>query len=184
MQLSTVFPEVEILNFDTWTGMWGFGSAAEINKYSPPQVRRWLQFSLYPMFYRLKDKALNMYEFPKVLKTDGRYPKYVIDTEYFTIVFLMRTEAKDVKQCWEVSVHIKDPVFCNEKLEGFKTWLFKYYSDMAIQQTPNSDMPKDFLCKNIWSFKADEPIGDFSAQFWNEKKDDLLFKLFDTLRLY
>ena len=161
-----------------------FKSFRELYQYVSDKEELFLQKVIYPMFYRDKhgETHLFKYTFPIVSKTySTRNPKYVIDNEYFTIVFFSYIYADEDtdEACWEVSMHIKDHLFCDIPIQEFKSWYEDHYQFVWAEM---KGMPKRFCFPKL-NLNSKE-VDDFCIEFRNEERDFLLFKLFDLLRIY
>ncbi len=146
-----------------------------------------LRYVVYPMFYGSgrDEKYKSEFDFPLTNKTYStrNCPKFVIDNDYFTIVFLQHVDWFEGEECWEVSFHIRDHEWCDSPIQEFKHWYLDHYTGRSYDvYCEMNEMPKRFIFPrlNLFSRTAE----DFCIEFWNEGKDFMLFKLFDLLRLF
>lgn len=172
---------LNIMEYYDWAVSQKFKDSEEHHKYVSHQEQDFLQNVVYPMFYKnCKVKQFKTYiPFPLVLKDySTRYPKYVIDNDYFTIIFFTY-DNYDSEMCWEVSVHIKDHNFCDERIKEFKSWYAKHYDRLFAEM---EEMPKRFMHPELKLY--DDEVQDFCIEFWNDGRDFMLFKLMDLFRLF
>ena len=170
---------LSIIEYYDWVASQKFQNPEEHHKIVPRQEQDFLQDVVYPMFYKNNDQFRTRFPFPLVLKDySAQTPKYVIDNNFFTIIFFSYDNWDDEK-CWEVSVHIKDHDFCDEKVNEFKNWYLKHYDRLFAEM---ESMPKEFLYPKL--SLCNEQVDDFCIEFWNKGKDFMLFKLFDLFRLF
>ena len=174
-----------IQEYYSWVGSQKFKNSEEHHRYISLQEQNFLQHVIYPMFYSPDKKFKTPIPFPMVLRDfTSKMPIYVIDNDFFTIVFcsinyLNRTSS------WEVSVHIKDNSFCDEKIIAFAKWFKRHYiPDPRLYFVNMTKMPSEFQYPKINPYLDLKKATDFSIEFWNYEKDFLLFKLCDQLRLF
>lgn len=172
---------LNIMEYYNWVAAQNFAGPQEHHKYVSKEEQDFLQYVVYPMFY--KDREQKQFKtsipFPLVLKDySSRHPKYVIDNNYFTIIFFSYDNYDD-EMCWEVSVHIKDHSFCDERIKEFKSWYAKHYDRLFAEM---AEMPECFLYPKLKPY--DDEVQDFCIEFWNNGRDFILFKLLDLLRLF
>lgn len=172
---------LNIMEYNDWVTAQNFEGPSEHHKYVSEQEQDFLQYVVYPMFY--KGRELKRFKtsipFPLVLKDySSRHPKYVIDNNYFTIIFFSYDNYDD-EMCWEVSVHIKDHGFCDERVKEFKSWYDKHYERVFAEM---AEMPECFLYPKLKLH--DDEVQDFCIEFWNYEKDFIFFKLLDLFRLF
>lgn len=174
---------VSTMEFQGWITASGFKDPEEMHTILSRADERFLRYTIYPMFYRPnhEDKYNSEFCFPLVNKTYSTKtcPKFVIDTDYFTIIFLLHNDWFEGEDAWEVSVHIKDHEFCDIPIQDFKDWYRRHYNRIFCEM---NEMPKRFVfpCLDLYSRDAE----DFCIEFWNDGMDFMLFKLFDLLRIY
>lgn len=167
------------MEYYEWVAQQKFENSKEHHQYVSYQEQDFLQKVIYPMFYHYNTPFKTTIPFPLVLREhSSRKPKYIIDTNFFTIVFFSYDNWDD-EMCWEVSVHIKDHDFCDKRINEFKSWYSKYYERLFAEM---KTMPEEFLYPklNLYNMKVE----DFCIEFWNNGRDFMLFKLFDLLRLF
>lgn len=172
---------LNIMEYYDWVAAQKFKNPQEHHQYVSQKEQDFLQHVIYPMFYkgRKLDQFKTSIPFPLVLKDySSRYPKYVIDNNYFTIIFFAYNGHYD-EMCWEVSVHIKDHSFCDERIKEFKYWYSKHYDRLYSEM---AEMPKRFLHPELKVY--DDEVQDFCIEFWNKERDFMLFKLLDLFRLF
>ena len=171
-----------IMEYYSWVASQKFKNPKEHHLYVSYQEQDFLQKVIYPMFYQ-DTHFKTTYPFPLVLKDySSRNPMYAIDTRFFTIVFFSFGYL-DGEMCWEVSVHVKDHDFCDEKILSFAKWYREHYiPDIRLYFIDMEKMPEEFLYPKL-NFYSKE-VQDFCIEFWNEGRDFMLFKLFDLLRLF
>ena len=174
---------VSTMDFQGWITASGFKSPEEMHETLSRADERFLRYTIYPMFYRpsSEDKFNSEFSFPLTNKTYSTRscPKFVIDNDHFTCVFLLHVDWFEGEECWEVSFHIKDHEWCDAPIQEFKDWYLDHYGRMFCEM---NEMPKRFHFPelNLFSHKAE----DFCIEFWNDGKDFLLFKLFDLVRIF
>lgn len=170
---------LNIMEYFNWTMAQNFTGPQEHHKYVSQEEQDFLQYVVYPMFYRNREQFRSLFPFPLVLEDySSRYPKYVIDNKYFTIIFFSHNNY-DEEVCWEVSVHIKDHNFCDERVKEFKSWYAKYYTRLFAEM---AEMPKCFRYPKLNLYE--NKVQDFCIEFWNNGRNFMLFKLLDLFRLY
>ena len=172
---------LNIMEYYNWVAAQNFSGPQEHHKYVSKEEQDFLQYVVYPMFYKdLEQKQFKTsIPFPLVLKDySSRHPKYVIDNNYFTIIFFSYDNGDD-EICWEVSVHIKNHSFCDERIKEFKSWYAKHYDRLFAEM---AEMPECFLYPKLKPY--DDEVQDFCIEFWNNGRDFILFKLLDLLRLF
>lgn len=167
---------LSIMEYFDWVGAQKFKCPEEHHQYVSKQEQDFLQHVVYPMFYR-KENFKTSIPFPLILKNFSK-PKYVIDNEYFTIIFFSRRNY-DYERFWEVSVHVKDHDFCDKPITEFKSWYRKHYYRLFAEMV---DMPEMFNYPQLNLY--DNSVKDFCIEFWNDERDYLFFKLLDLLRLF
>ena len=178
--------QLNIIEFPDWLTTQTFNSPDAYYRFTSTQKRKFLKNLIYPMFYKGEDlqqfKSGN--PFPLVLKDySASNPTYVIDTTYFTIVFFLHDNYDD-EMCWEVSFHIKDHEFCDERLHTFSDWFYTHYiPDRRLYSIDMEEMPKDFLYPKLSNYYSTH-YKDFCIEFWNEGRDAMLFKFLDMFRIY
>ena len=172
---------LNVMEYRDWVVAQKFKNFEEHHMYVSYQEQDFLQNIIYPMFYEDTTQFKTTIPFPLVLKDHStRKPKYVVENNFYTIVFFSYDNGDD-EMCWEVSVHIKDHDFCNEKLLSFTRWFRRYYIDVPVlYYIEMAEMPKEFLYPNV-NFHG-EKAEDFCIEFWNKGRDFMLFKLLDLLR--
>ena len=172
---------LSVMEYYDWVATQKFESYEEHHQYVSCQEQDFLQNVIYPMFYKQSTQFKTPIPFPMVLKDHStKKPLYVIDNDFFTIVFFSYDNFDD-EMCWEVSVHVKDHDFCDEKLLSFAKWFRRYYIfDLRMYSIQMEEMPKEFLYHEL-NFYGEE-VQDFCIEFWNEGRDFMLFKLLDLLR--
>lgn len=173
---------LNIMEYYDWVSAQEFEGSKEHHKYVSREDQDFLEYVVYPMFY--KDHIPNQFKtsspFPLVLKDySSRHPKYVIDSNYFTIIFFLYDNDDD-EMCWEVSVHIKDHDFCDKPVKEFKAWYNKHYDGILFAEM--AEMPDCFLYPKLNLY--DDEVQDFCIEFWNNGRDFMLFKLLDLFRLF
>lgn len=172
---------VNIMEYYDWVAAQKFTGPKEHHKYVSKEEQDFLQHVIYPMFYKECEERQfkTTIPFPLVLKDySSRHPKYVIDNQYFTIIFFSYDNGDD-EICWEVSVHIKNHSFCDERIKEFKSWYAKYYGRLFTEM---AEMPECFLHPELKLY--DFEVQDFCIEFWNKGRDFKLFKLLDLFRLF
>ena len=168
--------------FQEWITASGFKNSSEMHEHVSSEEEEFLRYTVYPMFYKCSfdDKYNSVFCFPLVSKTYGKKdPKYVIDNEYFTIVFFHFIDYFEGEDCWEVSFHVKNHKYCDEKIKEFKYWYAIHYDNLYADL---KGMPKRFVFPRLDLY--DSEVNDFCIEFWNAGKDFMLFKLFDLLRIF
>lgn len=171
---------LNIMEFYDWYALQYSKNPDESHGYVTLQELNFMQQIIYPMFYNDCSQFTSCEPFPLVLQDYSSIsPKYVIDNSFFTIIFFSyNTYYYEV--CWEVSVHIKDILFCAEKIEEFSTWYRRHYAQRIFVEL--EDMPAEFKYSKL------DPLGgpakDFCIEFWNDTRDFMLFKLMDLFRLF
>lgn len=171
---------LKVMEYSDWIRTQKFQNPEEHHKYVSYQEQDFLQYVVYPMFYNQRETQFKTsFPFPMVL-TDysSKKPIYVVDNNYFTIVFFSYDNFDD-EMCWEVSVHIKDNDFCFERINEFKRWYREHYNRLFSQM---ETMPKEFVYPALKLY--DIKVQDFCIEFWNQGRDFMLFKLLDLLRLF
>lgn len=170
---------LNVMEYYDWVATQGFKNSEEHHQYVPYQEQDFLQKIIYPMFYDYSIQRKTCVPFPMVLKDhNSSTPIYVIDNNYFTIIFFSYDNYDDEKS-WEVSIHIKDHNFCDKRINEFKTWYRKHYKRLFAEM---ETMPKEFLYPKLELYG--EEVQDFCIEFWNETRDFMLFKIMDLLRLF
>ena len=172
---------LNIMEYYDWVAAQKFEGPQEHHQYVSKEEQDFLQYVVYPMFYQdcERKQFKTSIPFPLVLKDySSRHPKYVIDNSYFTIIFFAYDNYDD-EMCWEVSVHIKDHSFCDERIKEFKSWYAKHYDRLFAEM---ADMPKHVLHPDLKL--DDDEVQDFCIEFWNNGRDFKLFKLLDLFRLF
>ncbi len=155
-------PSISIMEYCEWIENQKFRDPIEHHKYVSVDDQEFLQYVIYPMFYQSRTKRVSLtYPFVLKEKKDEKYPKYVINNDFFTIIFYNSGE-----KCWKVSFHIKNHFFCDKRINDFKAWYREHYSKAKRDND-----------KVI-------PGKDISFEFWNESRNYLLFKLLDAFRSY
>lgn len=176
---------LNIMEYYDWVAAQKFEGPKEHHQYVSKEEQDFLQYVVYPMFYQDRERKQfkTSIPFPLVLKDySSRHPKYVIDNSYFTIIFFAYDNYDD-EMCWEVSVHIKDHNFCDERLLSFAKWFRRYHiSDSRLYYIHMDGMPKEFLYPKLELYGNE--VQDFCIEFWNTGRDFMLFKLLDLLRLF
>ena len=171
------------MDFQGWITSSGFKNPDEMHKSLSHKNERFLRYTIYPMFYNTAspEERYNIFSFPLVNKTYStrKRPIFVIENNYYTIVFLLHIDWFEGEGCWEVSVHIKDSKWCDAKISEFKRWLRYYYPEMFCEM---NEMPERFKFPKLDIFSSETE--DFCIEFWNEGKEFMLFKLFDCLRTF
>ena len=169
-----------VMEYYDWVAAQKFKNPEEHHQYVSSQEQDFLQNTIYPMFYSRITQFKTPFPFPMVLKDHStRKPKYVIDNVFFTIVFFSYDNL-DGEMCWEVSVHIKDHSFCDAKLLSFERWYRRYYlGDPRLYSIEMKGMPEEYLYPKL-NF-CSEDVEDFCIEFWNNRRDFMLFKLLDLL---
>ena len=174
---------VSTMDFQGWLTASGFKNPEQMHQILSREDERFLRYTIYPMFYRpsYQDKYKSEFSFPLVNKTYSKRkcPIFVIDTDYFTIVFLLHVDRFEGEDCWEVSFHIKDYNWCNDPIKEFKKWSLDHHRIVFCEM---NEMPNRFIFPELDIFS--EKTEDFCIEFWNEGKDFLLFKLFDLVRIF
>ena len=174
---------VSTTDFQGWITASGFNNPDEMHEVLSRDQERFLRYTIYPMFYRPSrdNKYKSEFSFPLVNKTYStrNSPKYVIDNEYFTIVFFYYVDFFEGEDCWEVSFHIKDHDYCDIPIQDFKEWYMRHYDRLFCDM---NDMPERFEFPRLDLYSRDAE--DFCIEFWNDGKDCMLFKLFDLFRLF
>lgn len=169
---------LNIIEYKDWIVTQKFKDSEELHQYVSCQEQDFLQNVIYPMFYKHNSQFKTSIPFPLILKDySSKKPKYVIDDIYFTIIFFSYDNLDD-EMCWEVSVHIKDHNFCNKRIKAFKNWYLTYYRPFSELK----DMPEEFVYPALRIY--DKKVQDFSIEFWNSRRDFILFKLMDVLRIF
>lgn len=174
---------LNIMEYYDWVAAQKFKNPEEHHQYVSHQEQDFLQNVIYPMFYNRHTQFKTYIPFPMVLKDHStRKPMYVIDNNFFTIIFFSYDNWDD-ERCWEVSVHVKDHDFCDKRLLSFAKWYRRYcIYDPRLYYIKMEGMPKEFLYPEL-NFYGKE-VQDFCIEFWNNGRDFMLFKLFDILRLF
>lgn len=171
------------MEFQGWLTASKFKNPEQMHKTLSRKDEKFLRYVIYPMFYRpgYGEKYNSLFSFPLVNKTYStrKCPIFVIDNEYFTIVFLLHVDSFEGEDCWEVSLHIKDHNWCDERIKEFKKWYLYHYRIVFCEM---NEMPNRFIFPELDIFS--EKTEDFCIEFWNEGKEFMLFKLFDILRLF
>ena len=176
--------QMAILEYGEWlsvTPHFPFGDFNELRKVFSKQEEDFLRMVIYPMFYREYDyKARNRPPFPLILKdySEDR-PRFVVDLSYFTAVFFSYYDPKSDEWCWEVSFHIKDHNYCDERVKEFKSWYNRRYSMTFAEM---NEMPEEFLYPKLNVFE--EEVKDFCIEFWGPGRDCQLFKLLDLFSIH
>lgn len=172
---------LNVMEYYDWVAAQKFKNSEEHHQYVSYQEQDFVQNIIYPMFYNQRTQFKTTIPFPLVLKDySTRKPMYVIDNNFFTIVFFSHDNWDD-EMCWEVSVHVKDHDFCDERLLSFAKWFRRYHiSDPRLYYIQMEGMPKEFLYPEL-KFYGKE-VQDFCIEFWNTGRDFMLFKLLDLLR--
>ena len=169
--------QLNIMEYFDWVAGQKFKDSQELHQYVSKEEQDFLQYVVYPMFYRNQFKTSE--SFPLVLKDySTKHPKYVIDNHYFTIIFFTYNNYDD-EMCWEVSFCIKDHNFCDERIKEFKFWYANYYGRVFSEMEA---MPKRFLHPELELY--DERVQDFCIEFWNNGRNFMFFKLLDLFRLF
>jgi len=170
---------LNIMEYSAWVSAQKFKNPYEHHQYVSREEQDFLQDVIYPMFYEDRKKFKKSFPFPLVLENySSRKPKYVIDNNYFTIVFFSYDNHDD-EMCWEVSVHIKDHSFCDQRIKVFKSWYAEHYGKPSIKM---AEMPESFLYPELKPY--DDEVQDFCIEFWNVGMDFMLFKLLDLFRIF
>ena len=172
---------LNIMEYYDWVAAQKFAGPEEHHKYVSKEEQDFLQYVVYPMFYkgRIPNGFKTSSPFPLVLKDySSRHPKYVIDNNWFTIIFFSYNNYDD-EMCWEVSVHIKDHSVCDEWVKEFKSWYAEHYERLFAEM---AEMPECFLYPKLKLY--DDEVEDFCIEFWNNGRDFMLFKLLDLFRLF
>ena len=175
---------ISIMEYYDWVASQQFKDSKEHHQYVSQQEQDFLQYLIYPMFYRDNKEWQfgSPLPFPLVLKTySTKKPKYVIDNEYFTCVFFSYENA-EAEVCWEVSLHIKDHDFCDISIKDFKEWYKDHYWDFFPVFNDLKGMPKRFLYPDL--DVNSKTVDDFCVEFWGFSRDFMFFKLLDLLRIY
>ena len=173
--------QLNIMEYYDWVATQKFEGPQEHRKYVSKEEQDFLQYVVYPMFYKdhEQEQLKTSIPFPLMLKDyNSKHPKYVIDNNYFTIIFFLYDNYDDEK-CWEVSVHIKDHSYCDERIKEFKLWYAEHYGKLYAEM---AEMPECFLYPKINLY--DDEVKDFCIEFWNNGRDFMLFKLLDLFRLF
>ncbi len=172
-----------VMEYYDWIVAQGFKTQEEHHRYVSRQEQDFMQNVVYPMFYKEKAHFKTPIPFPMVLKDySSERLKYVINNAFFTIIFFSYDNL-DGEVCWEVSVHVKNHDFCDERILSFKKWFMQYYcNDERVYSIQMEEMPKEFLFPRLDFY--DDKVQDFCIEFWNSGRDFMLFKLLDLLRLF
>lgn len=173
--------QLNVMAYYEWLATQEFHNFQEHHRYVSYQEQAFLQQVIYLMFSNHRTQFITPTSFPLVLKDySTEKPMYVIDNNSLTIVFFSYNNLDD-EMCWEVSVHIKDHNFCDERLLSFAKWFRRYYiSDPRFYHIQMDGMPKEFLYPELKFYSKE--VQDFCIEFWNTGRDFMLFKLFDLLR--
>lgn len=168
-----------IMEYHDWVVTRKFSNSEEQHRHITVEEEEFLQTTIYPMFYENNDNQFKTYSpFPLILEDySTKNPKYVIDNKYFTIVFF--SYHNDNETCWELSMHIKNHKYCDERIDEFKFWFSKHCNRVSADE---KNMPEEYMYSklNIYSHQ----IEDFYIEFWNEGRNYMMFKLMDALRLF
>ena len=181
--------EIITMEYQNWVAEAKFKDSKEHQEYVSRADEDLLQFVIYPMFYRQYDlNGDNLYRthspFPLVLKkkNDVKHPIFVIDNQYFTIVFAKFMDYYEDEECWQVSFRIKDHNFCDKKIKEYKEWYCRHYDRIFTYLT---DMPKRFVYDRLDFYDGNpKRQKNFCIEFKNYGKDCMLFKFMDLFRLF
>ena len=178
---------LQIVEYYEWFLAQKFENPEVHAKYVPVEERNFLMDVIFPMFYDLYNLDSFKYKtctpVPYVLKDfSSKKPKYVINNDKFTLIFF-KYETYSGKFCWEVSFHVKDHSYCDNRITSFKRWYFRYYwlyyGNMGMEL---AEMPRFFKYPRL-KFGSTK-VEDFCIEFWNSDRDVLLFELCNHLRFF
>ena len=184
MSLETKGNPLNIMEYYDWVKSQRFRNTDEHHQYVPYQEQDFLQNVIYPMFYNSSTQFETSIPFPMVLKNNStKKPIYVIDNDFFTIVFFSY-DNNDDETCWKLSMHIKNHDFCDERIQSFRKWFAKYccFDIRFYDYGSIGGFPKEFTYHRL--ILIDDDVRDFGIEFWNKGRDFKLFKLLDLLRLF
>lgn len=175
---------VSTMEFQGWINASEFKSLDQMRESLSYSDERFLRYVIYPMFYYLRDEEHYNSEFcfPLISKTYStrKRPIFVIDNDYFTIVFLQHVDLYGEGDSWQVSFHVKDSEWCKQRILDFKKWYVNHYGSELYCEM--SEMPKRFIFPKLDLLSR--TTEDFCIEFWNFGKEFMLFKFFDTIRIF
>ena len=185
MSNTTKRSPLKISEYSIWVAKQKFEDPKEHHKHVPIEEQEFLQTVIYPMFYfdPCRRKYKSIVPFPLVL-TDysTRYPIYVIDNQYYTIVFFSLNT--NYNSSWQISFHIKDHWFCDKRIKEFRKWYARYYCDSYRNVLKSEEMPKRFKYPALDIANEVEVEKDFCIEFKNTGRHYKMFKFFDSFRLF